>query len=427
MPLGIDATLRYALHNWTQPLKVSELQADSPYNTRTHQGLPPTPIGNPGLGSMQAAAHPARKSVPVLRRQAVRQRRRTPSRRPRRSSSRRGGLQRRPRKPTAARARRTARVSPPGRARLAGRPQPLAGDAARRCAALGLDGWPYQLLPVPPELFDETVRALPGRRLRRRERDDPAQGGGARARRQRDAAARAIGAANTLTFTRRRRSTPTTPTRPACSPRIGEPPGQRAGARRRRQRPRGGLGAARARAARCSVWHRTPSRAEGLPGDASSTAPVDGAGARQLHARSACDDPDELPLDPAGYELVVDLVYRDGRNRAHARRDRRAWSTAWRSWCVRARCPSRAGQGAGTARSHARSRPGPLIWGSSDLAVWSMFVGREAPPDEMTDKPFHLRPVPTGSTTAALAQPSRRPSWNGITPSRRVAAHRRAS
>jgi uncharacterized YceG family protein len=61
MPLGIDATLRYALHNWTAPLKVSELQSNTPYNTRTHQGLPPTPIGNPGLSSLQAAAHPARK------------------------------------------------------------------------------------------------------------------------------------------------------------------------------------------------------------------------------------------------------------------------------------------------------------------------------------------------------------------------------
>jgi UPF0755 protein len=61
MPLGIDATIRYALGNWTKPLKVSELQVDSPYNTRTRQGLPPTPIGNPGLSSIQAAARPARK------------------------------------------------------------------------------------------------------------------------------------------------------------------------------------------------------------------------------------------------------------------------------------------------------------------------------------------------------------------------------
>ena len=61
MPLGIDATLRYALHNWSKPLKVSELQRDSPYNTRTRQGLPPTPSGNTGLSSIQAAAQPAHK------------------------------------------------------------------------------------------------------------------------------------------------------------------------------------------------------------------------------------------------------------------------------------------------------------------------------------------------------------------------------
>jgi UPF0755 protein len=61
MPLGIDATLRYALNDWTHPLRVSQLALDSPYNTRNRQGLPPTPIGNPGLSSMQAAARPAHK------------------------------------------------------------------------------------------------------------------------------------------------------------------------------------------------------------------------------------------------------------------------------------------------------------------------------------------------------------------------------
>jgi uncharacterized YceG family protein len=60
MPLGIDATIRFATRNWTRPLRVSELHIDSGYNTRTHQGLPPGPIGNPGLASLQAAAHPAR-------------------------------------------------------------------------------------------------------------------------------------------------------------------------------------------------------------------------------------------------------------------------------------------------------------------------------------------------------------------------------
>jgi UPF0755 protein len=60
IPLGIDATIRYAIHNWTRPLRVSELNSNSAYNTRKRQGLPPGPIGNPGLASLKAAAHPAR-------------------------------------------------------------------------------------------------------------------------------------------------------------------------------------------------------------------------------------------------------------------------------------------------------------------------------------------------------------------------------
>jgi UPF0755 protein len=59
-PLGIDATTRYATENWTRPLTQSQLAVDSPYNTRTNAGLPPGPIGNPGLASMQAAAKPAK-------------------------------------------------------------------------------------------------------------------------------------------------------------------------------------------------------------------------------------------------------------------------------------------------------------------------------------------------------------------------------
>ncbi len=61
MPLGIDATIRYGLDvPGTEPLKVSQLESDNPYNTRNRKGLPPTPIANPGLASMQAAAHPAK-------------------------------------------------------------------------------------------------------------------------------------------------------------------------------------------------------------------------------------------------------------------------------------------------------------------------------------------------------------------------------
>jgi uncharacterized YceG family protein len=60
MPLGIDATIRFATGNYTQPLTESELAIDSPYNSRTHTGLPPGPINSPGLASIEAAAHPAK-------------------------------------------------------------------------------------------------------------------------------------------------------------------------------------------------------------------------------------------------------------------------------------------------------------------------------------------------------------------------------
>jgi UPF0755 protein len=60
MQLGIDATSLYPFHNWAHELTVSELEAHTPYNTRANYGLPPTPICNPGLASMQAAAHPAK-------------------------------------------------------------------------------------------------------------------------------------------------------------------------------------------------------------------------------------------------------------------------------------------------------------------------------------------------------------------------------
>jgi UPF0755 protein len=70
IPLGIDATIYYAveeqkgLATYTGELTDSQLKIDSPYNTRTHKGLPPTPISNPGVASIEAAAHPAH--VPYL-------------------------------------------------------------------------------------------------------------------------------------------------------------------------------------------------------------------------------------------------------------------------------------------------------------------------------------------------------------------------
>ena len=61
MPLGIDATIRYGLNiPPTQAILQSQLDTPSPYNTRCCPGLPPTPIANPGLASLEAAAHPSR-------------------------------------------------------------------------------------------------------------------------------------------------------------------------------------------------------------------------------------------------------------------------------------------------------------------------------------------------------------------------------
>jgi UPF0755 protein len=59
MPIGIDAAIEYAVGQW-RPLTAADLKIDSPYNTRTNHGLPPTPISNPGMASLLAAAHPAK-------------------------------------------------------------------------------------------------------------------------------------------------------------------------------------------------------------------------------------------------------------------------------------------------------------------------------------------------------------------------------
>lgn len=59
IPLGIDATSRFETRNWTQPLTNAVLQKDTPYNTRINKGLPPGPIGSPGLAAIEAAAAPA--------------------------------------------------------------------------------------------------------------------------------------------------------------------------------------------------------------------------------------------------------------------------------------------------------------------------------------------------------------------------------
>ncbi|MBE2201050.1 MAG: endolytic transglycosylase MltG [Anaerolinea sp.] len=66
MRLQTDPTVQYALgyqaatdNWWKSPLALADLQVDSPYNTYLIPGLPPGPIANPGLASLQAVANPS--------------------------------------------------------------------------------------------------------------------------------------------------------------------------------------------------------------------------------------------------------------------------------------------------------------------------------------------------------------------------------
>ncbi|MBE0528015.1 MAG: endolytic transglycosylase MltG, partial [Thermoleophilia bacterium] len=59
MLLQIDATIQYALGETKPMLTYDDLEIDSPYNTYKYPGLPPTPISNPGLAALKAAADPS--------------------------------------------------------------------------------------------------------------------------------------------------------------------------------------------------------------------------------------------------------------------------------------------------------------------------------------------------------------------------------
>lgn len=58
MPLGIDASILYLYPDHDGAPTGEMLAEDTPYNTRLYNGLPPTPIANPGLASIQAVLAP---------------------------------------------------------------------------------------------------------------------------------------------------------------------------------------------------------------------------------------------------------------------------------------------------------------------------------------------------------------------------------
>ncbi len=59
LPLQVDATFEYVLGKTSAELTLDDLAMDSPYNTYTRLGLPPTPISNPGIMAIEAVIDPA--------------------------------------------------------------------------------------------------------------------------------------------------------------------------------------------------------------------------------------------------------------------------------------------------------------------------------------------------------------------------------
>lgn len=58
IPLQVDAPFLFSLGKTSAQLTTADLQTDSPYNTYTNRGLPPTPIGNPGMKALTATLNP---------------------------------------------------------------------------------------------------------------------------------------------------------------------------------------------------------------------------------------------------------------------------------------------------------------------------------------------------------------------------------
>ena len=196
-------------------------------------------------------------------------------------------------------------------------------------AAVGLVGWRYLKLPLPPELLTETVRALPAAGFRGINVTIPHKEAALALAGCASDAARAIGAANTLTFERDGAIHADNTDAPGLIVALAGAGWDPAG---RTALVLGAGGSARAvvyalreaGAADVAVWNRTPARARELAGRLGAR-PVEHPGEAEIVVNCTSvglADPDAtfkaLPLqaDSLGAgSLVVDMVYRDGGTR----------------------------------------------------------------------------------------------------------------
>ena len=178
-------------------------------------------------------------------------------------------------------------------------------------AALGLEGWRYQRLPVPPELFDETVRALPGAGFAGANVTIPHKEAALALADEATERAREIGAANTLTFGDDGRIAADNTDAPGLLAALGGEVGRTALVLGAGGSARAVVWALRGAGAEVAVLARTPERARGT-GAQVVLEPVP-ADLLVNCTPVGLDDPDATPLeDPSPYATVADMVYREG-------------------------------------------------------------------------------------------------------------------
>jgi shikimate dehydrogenase len=176
--------------------------------------------------------------------------------------------------------------------------------------ALGLEGWRYQRLPVPPDVFDETVRALPAAGFAGANVTIPHKEAALALAAEATDAAREIGAANTLTFRPDGTIHADNTDAPGLLAALGEPLPRTALVLGAGGSARAAVWALRGAGVQVKVWNRTRARAEALGVEVVDE--PERAGLLVNCTSVGLDDPDAVPADPEGFPVVVDLVYRAG-------------------------------------------------------------------------------------------------------------------